>query len=72
MSDEDTVKLTVSLGVTYAVNSYRTEEIDTGTSPEEWAEMSEEQREALGEELYQEWRSNYLDGSWIVAEKAAH
>ncbi|MBG0828502.1 hypothetical protein HS041_12060 [Planomonospora sp. ID67723] len=68
MSSENTVKLRVSLGFSYAINSYREEVIDTEISEEDWSEMSEKEREQAGEEIYVDWRANYLDGSWDVAE----
>jgi hypothetical protein len=68
MSDEETIKLAVTLGLSYNASSFRQEVIDTGITVEDWEEMTAEQQENVGEETYQERRSNYLDGSWDVAD----
>ncbi|MEU4410718.1 hypothetical protein AB0F88_39960 [Streptosporangium sp. NPDC023963] len=68
MSDEETIKLNVSLGLSYNASSSRREVIDTGITVEEWEEMSPEEQEKAGDEAYEDWQNNYLDGSWDVAD----
>lgn len=67
MTDEETIKLSVSLGVTYDSQSYRSDVIDTGIAVEDWEAMSSDEQEKAGQDAYDDWAGNYLDGGWSVA-----
>lgn len=57
------IKFSVSTGF---VGSKRTGEIEI--DDEEWAEMDEEAREELANELYEEWLCGVIDGGWDIEE----
>jgi hypothetical protein len=68
MSNEETVKLNVHVGLITSVRIYTKSVIDTGETREDWDAMSEDEGHKLGEELYDQWVAGLLDGDWEVAD----
>jgi hypothetical protein len=68
MSDEETVKLKVNVGLITSVRSHVERVIDTGETREDWDAMTEAEREKLGNELYSEWVATMTSGGWEVVE----
>ncbi len=71
MSSEETVKLEVTLGLSYCYGSNRSEEWDTGITLEDWNEMSAEARQRKMVEAYQETLANYDNGGVRVVTEGA-
>lgn len=67
MSDKDTVKITV---IWEAASQGASEEdvLDTELTREEWDALSEDEREALGQEMLADWRDNLVQSGWSVVE----
>lgn len=40
------------------------EEVETGISQEEWAEMSDDERDQVGDQMVEEWLPNHISAGW--------
>lgn len=66
MSEKVVIRAFVS---TWKVGSEIYGDYETEYTPEEWVLLSEEKREEIIEEFYQEHRSSYSDGNaWVKTE----
>lgn len=67
MSDEETIKLKVDLGI--GLNNARQEAvIDSGIRKAYWDAMTQEKRDEAAREAWEEWIWEYVDGGWDVVD----
>ncbi|MFI6594944.1 hypothetical protein ACIBHX_01780 [Nonomuraea sp. NPDC050536] len=69
MSDEETIKLSVSLSIGIA-NCEQADIIDTGIPVAEWNSWTDEKRSEATHKHWEEWIWEYIDGGASVADSS--
>lgn len=69
MSSDKTVKIRLTMSVSYIHNSSKSEVVDSGFTRAEWDDMTPDGRDKICDEIYDEFIWNYLDGGAEVIEE---